>query len=391
MAPANPTPTEVRRQPGVTLLPGDVAPWFTARCTSNEVYHFNSVAGRCVVLCFFGSAANPLAHKTLVEFLARRGAFDDTRACFFGVSVDPEDERRPRVQESMPGFRWFWDFDQAVTRQYGAMLPNDALTYVPQTFVLDERLRVLATLPFEDDAGAHVGKVLAMVAARPPIPTGPAELTNAPVLAVPRVFEPGLCKRLIDYYKQFGGGDSGVMRDSGGKTVGVYDHGFKRRRDQVIEDEALRSACIARIHRRLVPQIEHAFAFRATRIERHIVACYDAESGGFFRPHRDNLGRATAHRRFAVTLNLNTGEYEGGALRFPEFGMRTYTAEAGGAIVFSCTMLHEATPMVSGKRYAYLPFLYDDAAAKIREATAQFIVDGEAPGSRLERAEDPAS
>jgi peroxiredoxin/predicted 2-oxoglutarate/Fe(II)-dependent dioxygenase YbiX len=372
----------------VTLLPGDVAPWFVARCTSNEAYHFNSVAGRYVVLCLFGSSVQAAANGVLAAFLARRDVFDDTRACFFGVSVDPEDERQARVREILPGYRWFWDFDKAVSRLYGAVKDKDPDTYLPQTMLLDEYLRVIAVLPFGDDAAAHVERILGLIAARPQIPTGPAELPNAPVLAVPRVFEPELCRTLIGYYKKFGGGDSGVMRDSDGKTVGVYDHGFKRRRDQVIEDETLRSACIARISRRLVPQIQLAFAFRATRIERHIVACYDSETGGFFRAHRDNLGKATAHRRFAVTLNLNTGEYKGGDLRFPEFGMRTYTAEAGGAIVFSCSMLHEATPMLSGTRYAYLPFLYDDAAAKIREQTAQFIVSGEAPSSRLD---EPAS
>ena len=41
--------------------------------------------------------------------------------------------------------------------------------------------------------------------------------------------------------------------------------------------------------------------------------------------------------------------------------------------MFSCSLLHEATPVTKGKRYAFLPFLYDDAAAKIREANRQFI------------------
>ena len=37
-------------------------------------------------------------------------------------------------------------------------------------------------------------------------------------------------------------------------------------------------------------------------------------------------------------------------------------------MVFSCSLLHEATPVTKGTRYAVLPFLYDDAAAKIWEA-----------------------
>ncbi|MEB3882818.1 2OG-Fe(II) oxygenase [Lyngbya sp. CCY1209] len=175
------------------------------------------------------------------------------------------------------------------------------------------------------------------------------------------------------YYHQHGGQESGFMREKDGKTVGIKDPTFKRRRDQTILDPDLRSTAMFRIHNRLAPEIQKAFQFQATRIERHIVACYDSSDRGFFRPHRDNTTKGTAHRRFAVSVNLNTGEYEGGMLRFPEFGCQTYTVPAGGAIVFSCSLLHEATPVTAGRRYAYLPFLYDDAAAKIREENLQFI------------------
>ncbi|MEC7118316.1 MAG: hypothetical protein VXW65_00215 [Pseudomonadota bacterium] len=41
------------------------------------------------------------------------------------------------------------------------------------------------------------------------------------------------------------------------------------------------------------------------------MACYDSQTQGIFR----------AHRRFAVSLNLNTGAYDGGALKFPAFGL----------------------------------------------------------------------
>jgi hypothetical protein len=38
------------------------------------------------------------------------------------------------------------------------------------------------------------------------------------------------------------------------------------------------------------------------------------------------------------------------------------------------------TPVTRGARYAFLPFLYDEAAAKIREENAQFLADN--PGYR---------
>src|SRR5215218_7840664 len=45
---------------------------------------------------------------------------------------------------------------------------------------------------------------------------------------------------------------------------------------------------------------------------------------------RDNLSPATAHRRFALTLNLNDG-YQGGQLRFPEYGPELYRPAPGAA------------------------------------------------------------
>jgi predicted 2-oxoglutarate/Fe(II)-dependent dioxygenase YbiX len=50
-----------------------------------------------------------------------------------------------------------------------------------------------------------------------------------------------------------------------------------------------------------------------------------------------------------------------------------FSPPAGGAVVFSCSLLHEATPVTRGKRYVFLPFLYDDAAARIREDNLRFL------------------
>lgn len=358
---------------------GEPAPWFTARCTSNPRFHFDTVAGRYIVLCFFGSTTRAASRRVLDDIHLARALFDDANMSFFGVSIDPDDERLSRVQELLPGVRYFWDFDEAISAQYGAVVPERApdspATYRTHTLILDPRLRVLATLLFDDAPERHASLVLELVRKLPLVgPPVPATV-QAPILVVPRIFEPELCRMLMDYYEAHGGEESGFMRDVQGKTIHVTDYGHKRRRDQEITDERLRKACMFRIHDRLVPEIHKAFQFQATRIERYIVACYDATTGGHFRPHRDNTTKGTAHRRFAVSLNLNTGEYEGGLLRFPEFGPHTYCPPAGGAVVFSCSLLHEATPVLSGKRYAFLPFLYDDAAARIRAENQHFLAD----------------
>jgi peroxiredoxin/predicted 2-oxoglutarate/Fe(II)-dependent dioxygenase YbiX len=346
------------------LLPGDLAPWFVARTSSNRQYRFDSVAGRHVLACFFRSAGDPLSADVLARFGAH-AAFDDVGASFFGVSEDPEDERQGRVADRYPGIRYFWDFDAAIRPAFGLSGAARA------TFVLDPALRVVACVPFGARASDHVDAAMEILdrLAR----AGAIEGAGAPVLVAPAVFEPELCRRLIAYFESHGGTPSGFMTERGGVTVERMDQAFKRRHDCLIEDEPLRNACTERIARRLVPLVARAFQFKPTRMERHLVACYDGAEQGCFRAHRDDTTRGTAHRRFAVSLFLNTGEYEGGELRFPESGSRTYSVPAGGAVVFSCTLLHEALPVLRGRRYMFLPFLYDEAAARLREQNAAFI------------------
>lgn len=188
----------------------------------------------------------------------------------------------------------------------------------------------------------------------------------APILILPRLFEPWLCDALIDSYDRQGGEPSGFMVSEGGRTVGRHDLRHKSRRDVMITESGLVAAIQQRIIDGVVPAIRQAYAFDVTRMERYLVACYDAREGGHFRAHRDNTTPATAHRRFALSIQLNDG-FEGGGLSFPEFSERRYRAAAGAAIVFSCSLLHQVDPVTAGRRFVFLPFLYDEAAARMRQ------------------------
>lgn len=115
-----------------------------------------------------------------------------------------------------------------------------------------------------------------------------------------------------------------------------------------------------------MPEIKRAFAFEVTHMETLRIGCYDADAGGYFRAHRDNTTPYTAHRRFALTLNLNTGDYEGGNLKFPEYGPEHYCPDVGGAVVFSCSLLHEAMDVTEGRRFAMFSFFSGDAEEEMR-------------------------
>jgi len=345
--------------------PGDAVPIFRARASNgNPSYDFGTVAGRYVALGFLGSAGEEPVRQAMAVVLRNRHLFDDRQASFFGISVDPADETSGRLREALPGIRFFWDQDRTISRRFGALreMPDGAApVYRCFWLVLDPMLRVLASAPLDE-----AERVLRLIAELPAQDAHAGCELHAPVLMLPRVFEPDFCRQLIERYQRHGGSESGFMREVDGKTTAVLDHGFKRRADYDIDDDTIRRAARERIQRRVVPAIEQAFQFGVTRMERYIVACYDAESGGHFRAHRDNTTKGTAHRRFAVTINLNTDEFQGGELRFPEFGARAYRAPTGSAVVFSCSLLHEVLPVTSGRRFAFLPFLYDEAAARLR-------------------------
>ena len=362
-----------RNQP---LSVGEPAPWFVCRSPSNPRYNFNTVAGRYVVLCFLGSAKAADSQTVLQALDAQRGLFDAEHLMLFHVSSDPEDESENRLGDTARGIRVFWDFDRSVARQFGlcgepADGPEGALRKM--IYVLDRRLCVLTAIPLLADASAGAARLVQVLKSLPRASPVRMAGMQAPVLVVPRVFSPELCRTLIQTYEQHGGDPSGFMRDVNGKTTLINDDGHKKRSDFMLQDDKLRDTCMGAIRVRLLPQLLNAFQFQATRMERHLVSCYDAEEGGHFRPHRDNTTLGTAHRRFAVSLFLNTGEYEGGLLRFPEYGSALFSAPVGGAVVFSCSLQHEATPVTSGRRYMYLPFLYDEAAVQVLLRNRQYM------------------
>lgn len=366
--------TEVRFR---NLLPGDPPIYFRARAANNPTFNFDTVAGRYVLMAFIGSTHEGSGGKALKALQSLLDLFDGDRITAFAVSVDARDEAENRITPTMSRLNVFWDLDLKISRAYGAASvdpsPTGEEAYRPIWYLLDPTLRPLATFaPPADDAALKALRKR-LKALPDPMLHGQME-AHAPVLFIPRVFEPDLCQALVDHFRKTGGEESGFMRDIDGKTTLVLDPAHKRRRDAPIDDEALMNRARERVRRRIVPEIKRAYQFDATRIERDIVACYPAEDSAHFRAHRDNTTKGTAHRRFAVSINLND-DFEGGTLSFPEFSNRQYRIPVGAAVVFSCNLLHKVVPVTKGERYAYLPFLYDDAAAKIREANSAHLSD----------------
>src|ERR1043165_5743597 len=166
---------------------GDAAPWFVCRSTNNPTFHFDTAAGRYLVLCFFGSMSiekNAAAIRYAESTLRQR--FDDANVAFFGVSIDAEDERQGRVKQSQPGVRFFWDFDGAVSKLYGAIDKDEPgisgqVSYRSFTLVLDPFLRVIAFLGMED-IERHNRVLSDVLASLPPLSLYAGVPVHEPVL-----------------------------------------------------------------------------------------------------------------------------------------------------------------------------------------------------------------
>lgn len=334
-------------------------------CATDNIpnYSLDVAAGRWLVLMFIGSAGLDASIEALRAALDRRELFNDVDAALFAVSVDPADRSVRGLANSEPGVRFFWDFDFAASRLYG--VANDEVLR-PGVFLIDPAFRIVMAEPVENTPAI-------MARLEQELARGPDEAQFPPILTLPRILEPELCAELIAYFRAGHPSQSGFAATVGGRTVEQYNAVLKRRTDVTIEDPSLIDAVRTRLETRLFPMIQRAFAWRPTRIERYLICRYGGEDQGFFFPHRDDITPGAAHRKFAVTLNLNAEDYEGGALRFPEFGRRVYKPPTGGATVFSCNLLHEAMPVTSGERFTVVPFLYDEEGEALRQANLALV------------------
>lgn len=348
------------------LSAGEPAPWFSAANISNraEMIAFDELAGRHIVLFFFGSATRRDVAEALAALGRRDYLFDSKRALLVGISNDADDFDQARVRSREPGQLFLLDSSGFAAKQYGLADPAKAVVppAIPSiAFILSPALQIIKIVPLTEptEFDEQIASVLTERLANPP----PAQ--NAPVLIVPRIFDPDFCRQLVELYEAAGGRELGLI-ESGGKILERIDTNYRKRLDYYISDGLALQRTKELLERRLLPIVYRAFQFPTTRIERYLVGCYDAERGGYFRPHRDNTAPAVAHRRFALTINLNEG-YEGGYLSFPEFADQSFRPPCGDAIVFSCSLLHEVTPVTSGRRYAFISFLYDEQSQRLRD------------------------
>ncbi len=242
---------------------------------------------------------------------------------------------------------------------------SDEVAQEAVIFVIDRNLRVAMRTSAANDA------VAACLRCLDDLPCEPARdaFLPAPVLLLPNLLPREICRTLIERLENGASVDGGIASiDANGLPCSRVDHQKKNRRDLMISPQddghdLLRNALLERC----APEIAKAFQVKVTHTDRILIARYDAPAGWFLR-HRDNRGENVAFREFAISVNLNTEEYQGGHLTFPEYNDHRYAPPTGGGIIFSASLLHEATAVLQGRRYVLLTFFHGDAAEARRQA-----------------------
>ncbi|HEU5398767.1 MAG TPA: hypothetical protein VFV77_05770, partial [Gammaproteobacteria bacterium] len=285
------------------LMPGDRIPDFARPDPAGKPINFYDLhLGQPMALFVLGRAAG--ARPALTALAGPGIAWDEvTRVAL--VLGSPA-ECAALTQELNPGFPVITD-DGALTQH---LLGGPAAV---TAFVLDDNLRITDRLAAGADLKTFMGQVAGLYAARPKR-AAHVSTQQAPVLFIPRVLDAEFCTGLIAHFEETGGTPSGVAYVQGDTANWKPDPSVKMRRDIYLSDgpwlERVKDALV----RRVLPEIQRCFNFQVTQHEVFKVIRYDA-GAGYFRPHRDNESRDTQHRRFAMTLNLNTGDYQGGQLR----------------------------------------------------------------------------
>ena len=331
---------------------GDIAPGFALSGSKREKLDLGDVAiaGRFILLMFASAEGVAEMDRHAATFATVRECGGRAYAILVGTAKQDNGTSKLPVPVLL-------DSDGAVSAAYGI----DSATAGPIAVFLAPNRHVSAVCSNPDTIESEIADVV--VRSRSQWQARPCD-PHPPVLTVPDVLSPADCQRLISVYRLQGNvfvdpghGETGMRDDY---KMKIPEFGRGDRTDHFIVNPETNRLIDDRLQKRLFPEIHTAFQYRITRREHFRIGCYEGERGGDLNGHRDNTEPRVAHRRFAVSINLNTEAFAGGEIQFLEYGGHRYRLESGAAFVFSSSLLHEILEVSEGRRYVLLAFLYGE-------------------------------
>jgi hypothetical protein len=345
----------VAAQP-MRLAVGDIAPPCVLATHDGTRVDLRSdaIAGHPVVLHFCN--ARDATRDALAAFGELGFAAPDAEIRVYVVTTGPAARDVPGAPDPKPLPPLLLDRDGTVTRAYVGGGIGTGTTVVVGS---NQHISAVCTGEPAAQQAAEVRAHLNALAAQRQATR--ISSPHPPVLLVPDVLSSADCQQLVSVFDRRGrtfiAPGPGIDYIGTDYKMRIPEHGRRDRVDHWIVDADTTTLLHHRIEHRLLPEIAKAFQYRVTRWERLRIGCYEGERGGKLHGHRDNV-EPTPYRRFAMSINLNVDEFDGGELRFPEFGGHRYRPSNGTALVFSSSLLHEALHVTRGRRLVLLAFLF---------------------------------
>lgn len=337
--------------------PGDFAPFFITYDDQNQKRAIEVLAGRPVMMIFFPSGNKDYAQRLFRAVNQQMQPHGKLEAWQVFIT-DTTAEQLPAFKKDVFINAPLWaDPDRSIANAFGvADLKNKRIATAG--FLLNRNLKIIGrhvNLGPEQLAAAMVNECANLVASEKQKFSNPQIITEtAPVLIVPDALSPDFCDHCIHMFRT-GHTFEGTV---GAEERAALRRDAKVRRDYVVHGRLL-DEIDDRLSRTLFPEISKVFGFDVSYRELYKIGLYSGESQGFFRQHRDNYDAPLGYRRIAMTLHLSD-DYEGGGLRFPEYGDHIYRPRKGAAIAFSAATMHEALPVTGGERFVVVGFFHGD-------------------------------
>lgn len=320
----------------------------------------NDIAGKPLLLLFHVSGAESEFLYALEAYIAVQdqlqslgcSTFALTRAAF-AAEIS---QALPTGRDGQPILPVLTDETGRVFQSYGLGSTAAAPAERSPTLVallLNANLKIAYIGASPQDPQRIMDELQRISRARPPIPL----TAHPPILLVPMALSPADCTSLMQFWHRLDQEHGASGHSAVDAKCISFLHEYGRVRQYLVENPSLQKALDTKISRRLMPEISKAFDTRAPQREIWALSCYDATDSGMLGPHRDCASTETQHRRFTVSIALND-TYQGGALRFREYGEQTYNLPVGTAAVFSAALLHEVLPITAGRRFALVTHIY---------------------------------
>jgi Rps23 Pro-64 3,4-dihydroxylase Tpa1-like proline 4-hydroxylase/peroxiredoxin/GT2 family glycosyltransferase len=359
-----------RDAPRVMLEQGDFMPLFQLMDTNKRLFSIERLGGR-FILCYFLPADDVGFLETFFRHLQQQ--LNSTKignATWQTFVLDCSVERIVELKEKLRvPHTLMSDGDGRLAMSLGIIARKEQ-PLTPTCFVLNTNLKIVSR--HQDNspelATMSVRDCYEQMKRYNDAHQAPQVFSEmSPALIVPNAFTDEFCEKAIRSFRT-GHTFNGTVGSDKSKA---YRPEAKVRIDH-IPGKALCAELDDKLSRSLFPEIKKFYGFDVRFREQYKVGLYPGgeDKQGFFVAHRDNFDSPLGYRRLAMTLNL-TDEFEGGGLRFPEYGNTVFRPAKGSAIVFPCAMMHEALKVTKGERIILVGFFHGEEEERFRHYYAQ--------------------